>query len=307
MRKPRVLIVDDEEGMREVCQESLEDLEVEVVTEAESPRAVERLKDESFDLLITDIRMPGVDGVTLLRTARQHDPALPVLMITGFPTMETAIECLKLGAVDYVTKPFVPDDLVANVKRLLDERQLREENVLLRRQVSRDYGFDDLIGSSPPMAEVLDIIRRIAEAQVDVLITGETGTGKELVARAIHRRSRRGKEKFVPVDCGAIPEHLLESEFFGYGRARSPAPTREASACSSTRTVGPSSWTRSASFRPSSRPSCCARSRSGASVASGARPRRRSTCAWLRPRAATSTPWSRRAPLGTTSSTASTW
>jgi two-component system response regulator HydG len=217
MRKPRILVVDDEEGMREVVQDTLERLgDVDVVTEGQSGRAVELVKDESFDLLITDIRMPGIDGVSLLRTARQNDPTLPVLMITGFPTVETAVECLKLGAVDYLTKPFLPDDLLANVKRFLEERRLKEENVLLRRQVSRDYGFDDLVGASKAMETVLETIRRIADADVDVLIIGETGTGKELVARAIHQRSRRGKERFVPVDCGAIPEHLLESEFFGY-------------------------------------------------------------------------------------------
>ncbi|MCO5166282.1 MAG: sigma-54 dependent transcriptional regulator [Planctomycetes bacterium] len=218
MPRPRVLVVDDEEGMLEVCQETLERLgdDVEVVVERQSARAVERLKDESFDVMVTDIRMPGVDGVTLLRKAREQDPDLPVLMITGFPTIETAVECLRLGAVDYLTKPFLPDDLLANVKRFLQERRLADENRLLRRQVSRDYAFDDLVGTSSSMEAVFETVRRVADTDVDVLVVGETGTGKELVARAIHRRSRRGTERFVPVDCGAIPEHLLESEFFGY-------------------------------------------------------------------------------------------
>ncbi|MBX3468408.1 MAG: sigma-54-dependent Fis family transcriptional regulator [Planctomycetes bacterium] len=218
MPRPRVLVVDDEEGMLEVCQETLERLgeDVEVVVERHSARAVERLKDEAFDVMVTDIRMPGVDGVTLLRKAREHDPDLPVLMITGFPTIETAVECLRLGAVDYLTKPFLPDDLLSNVKRFLQERRLKDENRLLRRQVSRDYAFDDLVGGSPSMEAVFETVRRVADTDVDVLVVGETGTGKELVARAIHRRSRRGNERFIPVDCGAIPEHLLESEFFGY-------------------------------------------------------------------------------------------
>jgi DNA-binding NtrC family response regulator len=217
MRKSRVLVVDDEEGMREVIQETLERLgDVEVVTEAESLKAVDRLRDEPFDMMVTDIRMPVLDGVGLLRAAREQDAELPVLMITGFPTVETAVECLKLGAVDYLTKPFLPADLLSNVKRFLDERRLKEENVLLRRQVARDHAFDDLVGRSSAMETVFETTRRISGANVDVLITGETGTGKELVARAIHRRSPRAKERFVPVDCGAIPEHLLESEFFGY-------------------------------------------------------------------------------------------
>lgn len=217
MARPRVLVVDDEEGMLEVCQETLERLgDVEVVIERQSARAVERLADESFDVMVTDIRMPGIDGVNLLRKAREHDPDLPVLMITGFPTVETAVECLRLGAVDYLTKPFLPDDLLANVKRFIEERRIREENTLLRRQVSRDYAFDDLVGGSPSMEGVFETVRRVADTDVDVLVVGETGTGKELVARAIHRRSKRAKERFVPVDCGAIPEHLLESEFFGY-------------------------------------------------------------------------------------------
>ncbi|MCW5548762.1 MAG: sigma-54-dependent Fis family transcriptional regulator [Opitutaceae bacterium] len=212
-----MLVVDDEEGMLEVCQETLERLgDVEVVVERQSARAVERLKDEAFDVMVTDIRMPGIDGVTLLRRAREHDPDLPVLMITGFPTIETAVECLRLGAVDYLTKPFLPDDLLSNVKRFLQERRLKDENRLLRRQVSRDYAFDDLVGGSPSMEAVFETVRRVADTDVDVLVVGETGTGKELVARAIHRRSRRGSERFIPVDCGAIPEHLLESEFFGY-------------------------------------------------------------------------------------------
>jgi DNA-binding NtrC family response regulator len=156
--------------------------------------------------------------VELLRHARERDPALPVVMLPGSPTVDTAVASLKLGAVDYLTKPFLPDELLTNVERLLAERRLREENVLLERQVQRRFrdGFEDLVGDSEPMQRVFDVIDRVADTDVDVLIQGETGTGKELVARAIHRRSKRSSERFVPVDCGAIPENLLESEFFGY-------------------------------------------------------------------------------------------
>ena len=221
MANPRILVVDDEEGMREVCADTLARLgDVDVVTEGDPQKAAKRLEQEAFDLLLSDIRMPGMDGVALLRQAREHDPNLPVLMLTGFPTVDSAVECLKLGAVDYVTKPFIPDELLATVQRLLEERRLKEEITLLTRQVQREYGggLDDLVGTSAAMKRVFDVIDRVAETDVDVLILGETGTGKELVARALHRRSRRRVHKFVPVDCGAIPENLLESELFGYER-----------------------------------------------------------------------------------------
>ena len=218
MRAARILVVDDEAGIREVCADALTLLggKVEVISEGDPKHAAERLASESFDVMVTDIRMPGMTGVELLRAARDLDPELPVLMLTGFPSVETAVECLKLGAVDYLTKPFLPEDLVANVRRFIDERRLKEENALLRRRVAREYRFEDLIGSSDAMQRVYDVIDRVATSDVDVLIHGETGTGKELVARALHTRSRRKGKRFVAVDCGAIPENLLESEFFGH-------------------------------------------------------------------------------------------
>ena len=217
MPQPRILIVDDEEGMREVCVDTLERLgEVELVALGDPLAAAELLKTQEFDVMLSDIRMPGMDGVTLLKTAREHDPNLPVLMLTGFPTVETAVECMKLGAVDYLTKPFLPDELLTNVQRFLEERRLKEENQLLRRQVERDFGYGELLGTSAAMHKVFDVIDRIADADVDVLILGETGTGKELVARALHQRNKRREKRFVPVDCGAIPENLMESELFGY-------------------------------------------------------------------------------------------
>jgi DNA-binding NtrC family response regulator len=139
-------------------------------------------------------------------------------MITAFPSVETAVESMKLGAADYITKPFLPEELLANARRLLETKQLREENRLLERQVDRTYSFGEIVGRSPAMQEVFNTIQRIAETDVDVLILGETGTGKELVARSVHQGSRRRSHRFVPVDCGAIPEDLLESELFGHER-----------------------------------------------------------------------------------------
>lgn len=219
MSSTRVLIVDDEEGMLEVCADTLNVLpDTEIITENRSERALARLREERFDVMISDVRMPGVDGVELLKRARENDPGLAALMITAYPTVETAVETLKLGAADYIRKPFRPDDLLAAVRRLIEHRRLREENRLLQRRVERSYSFDEIIGKSVKMQKVFDTIQRVAQTDADVLILGETGTGKELVARSIHTRSRRASQRFVPVDCGAIPESLLESEFFGHER-----------------------------------------------------------------------------------------
>lgn len=219
MRKARILVVDDEPGMLEVCADTLDFLEqVEVVVEHESTRAAELLEKETFDVLLTDLRMPGLGGVELLRLGRERDPDLPALIMTAYPSVDSAVETMKLGAVDYITKPFLPDDLLRIVQRLLDERQLREENRFLQRQVERAYGFREIVGESDAMQQVYATVARIAPSDVDVLILGETGTGKELIARSIHKHSRRHAQRFVPVDCGAIPETLVESEFFGYER-----------------------------------------------------------------------------------------
>jgi DNA-binding NtrC family response regulator len=219
MPEVRVLVVDDEPGMLEVCQEILMDLpRTRVVTEQDSARAAAMVASESWELLITDLCMPGTDGLDVLRAAREHDPDLPVLMLTAYPTVETAVESMKLGAADYLTKPFLPTDLLLTVRRLLEGRRLREENRLLHRQVERGYAFGEMIGHSSAMHAVFDTIEHVAGTDVDVVITGETGTGKELVARSIHQRSPRAGARFVPVDCGAIPEDLLESELFGHER-----------------------------------------------------------------------------------------
>ncbi len=216
MPRARVLVVDDEEGMLEVCADTLARLpDATVETEQDSRRAAERIESGAYDLLITDIRMPGLDGIELLRRARQRDPGLAVLLITAYPSVETAVESLRLGASDYVTKPFVPSDLLSAVGRLLENKGLREENALLRRQADRGHDAEELIGACPAMLRVREAIDRAAQTDVDVLITGEAGTGKELVAREIHRQGRRGAGRFVSADCDAIPASQLDAEFFG--------------------------------------------------------------------------------------------
>jgi DNA-binding NtrC family response regulator len=217
--RARVLVVDDEEGMLEICRDILQKLpDAETAFESDSTRAAERLEHETFDLLVTDVRMPGIGGLDLMRAARERDPHVALLVFTAFPTVELAVEAMKLGAADFLTKPFLPEDLLRVATRLLEERRLRDENRLLARQVGREYVFDEIVGRSPLMQGVFDTIRRVAPTDADVLIVGETGTGKELVARSIHKNSRRSAGRFVPVDCGAIPEDLLESEFFGHER-----------------------------------------------------------------------------------------
>lgn len=211
----RILVVDDNELELNACADALSRVtDVPPIREARSNRAAERLRSEQFDLLVTDLRMPAVDGIDLLRIAHSHDPELPVLILTGFPSIDTAVETLKLGAADYLTKPVNQEELVFAARRVLSERRMRGEHRLLQRQVERPYAFDDIVGESVAMRNVFEAIERVAETDVDVLILGETGTGKELVARSIHKRSR--SHRFVPVDCGAIPENLLESEFFGH-------------------------------------------------------------------------------------------
>ncbi len=219
MARARILIVDDEQDMLDVCADVLGKLpDVELALEQRAELAAERLGREAFDLLVTDVRMPRVGGLDLVRLAHERDPGMPSLVFTAYPSVESAVEAMKLGASDYLAKPFLPEELLTRAGRLLDARRLEDENRLLERQLERDFGLDELVGRSPAMLTVFNAIRRVAPIEADVLILGETGTGKELVARSIHKHSRRSAGRFVPVDCGAIPEDLLESEFFGHER-----------------------------------------------------------------------------------------
>jgi DNA-binding NtrC family response regulator len=216
MKKPHILIVDPDANARRQYESALSGLDSpELAVVASADAALERLRANQVDLLIAEVGSDGL-GLDLLREARQVDPELPMIVVTAAPHLDSATASLRLGAGDYLARPLDPKTLAASAARLLGGRRLEAEYELLRRQVERPYRFDDMIGGCPAMHKVFDMIAQVAQSDVDVLVVGETGTGKELVARSIHRRSSRAAGPFVPVDCGAIPESLLESEFFGH-------------------------------------------------------------------------------------------
>jgi two-component system response regulator PilR (NtrC family) len=216
--KPRILVVDDEQSMRDFLQIFLTKEGHDVAMAPNGQKAIELLDAQPFDLVITDLKMPKVDGIAVLKKARAVDPETQVLVITAFASHETAVEAMKAGAYDYLVKPFKVDEVRHFVGNALERRRLSRENVALRQQLGERYGFDNLVGSDPRMLEVYDLIRRVADTPTNLLITGETGTGKELVARAVHANSPRAREPFVVINCGAIPGELLESELFGHKR-----------------------------------------------------------------------------------------
>ena len=219
MANSRILVVDGEQGMLEFCADTLRKLtHTEVMLESQASSAVERLTSGNIDLLIADMHPYGAESMELFKTARRLDPNLPVLIMTDSATVRTAVECMKLGVADYITKPFFPEEFLSTVRHLLESKRLREEYRTLQWQLVRAHSLDDIVGRSPAIRQVFKTIQLVSQTDVDVLIAGETGTGKELVARSIHSRSARKKNPFVAVDCGAIPENLLESELFGYER-----------------------------------------------------------------------------------------
>src|SRR5215468_10971628 len=218
MSKARVLIVDDEKSMRDLLSITLEKEGYDVETAAGGELAIEMLHREMVDAVITDLRMPKVDGLQVLRAAKESSPDIAVIVITAVASTETAVEAMKLGAYDYITKPFKLDEVNLIVRNALERKRLRDENLYLRRQLETQHRFENIIGKSNRIAEVFDIIRKIADSPSTAMITGESGTGKELVARAIHFNSFRRDKPFVSVNCGAIPEGLMESELFGHVR-----------------------------------------------------------------------------------------
>jgi two-component system response regulator PilR (NtrC family) len=213
-----VLIADDEPGVRESLAEVLRDAELDVVVAADGAAAIAALETREFAAVVTDLRMPGADGLAVLRRVREVSPQTVVLVMTAHGSVETAIEALRAGATDYILKPIIFDDLLAKVERLLEYRQLVWQTQMLRREVEDRWNFDQLIGKSAGMLEIFELIKKVAPTGSTVLVTGESGTGKEVVARTIHHLSQVASRIFLPVNCAAIPEQLLESQLFGHLR-----------------------------------------------------------------------------------------
>lgn len=214
----KILIVDDEVSMRRMLEIlfAQEGYEVQAAESAEA--AIEALNACPFDLIVSDLRMPGLSGLDLLRRLKADDSPSEVVLMTAYASTESAIEAIKLGAFDYVTKPFQVGELVNIVRHALEKKALKEENVLLKVELSQQEKFGEIVGKNPKMRQVYALIERIAPAASSVLIQGESGTGKELVARAIHARSPRASRPFVAINCGGLPETLLESELFGHAK-----------------------------------------------------------------------------------------
>jgi two-component system response regulator PilR (NtrC family) len=211
-----ILVVDDEKSILDLLSMVFKKEGYQVKTNPGTPKVYELLSDDDFDLLICDIKMPKVDGMDLLKTIKKQKPIVPVIMITAYGSVKQAVEALKFGALDYVVKPFDIEELKILVSHGLEERKLREENILLKKSFQEQSSFENMIGKSKAMREVFGLIEKVATTDSTVLITGESGTGKEMAARAIHALSRRRERPFVSINCAALPESLLESELFGH-------------------------------------------------------------------------------------------
>jgi DNA-binding NtrC family response regulator len=212
----RILIVDDEEIVIKSCLRILAGDEFQVESVQDGREALKKIEENPYDVVILDIMMPNIDGLEVLRRVKETHPNVDVIMITGLSQVGTAVQAMKLGAFDYISKPFEPDELKLVVFRALERRRLLQENFTLRSEVSSKYRFENIIGLSPQMQAVYRLIAQCAPTSSTVLITGESGTGKELIARAIHYNSLRKDKPFVAVDCNALSENLLESELFGH-------------------------------------------------------------------------------------------
>jgi len=211
-----VLLVDDDLNLRKMLAFVLTKEGYRVQEAVNGVDALKKLKDRNFDLVISDIRMPDLNGIELLKKIKSHDQDLPVIMITAYATTNDAIEAMKLGAEDYIMKPFSLDELKIIISKSLHKKHIERENVELKEKLSNKENFENIVGADPKMHKIFELIDTIAQADSTVLISGESGTGKELIARAIHSKSSRSTQKFISINCGALPENLLESELFGH-------------------------------------------------------------------------------------------
>ncbi len=218
MKNATILVVDDEEVVCQSCELLLSEQGHDVRTTQDPQAGLLMAREHPYELVLVDLKMPGLDGMSLLRTIKDLQPDTEVIVMTGFAEITSAVEAIKLGAFDYIPKPFNPDQLVIATEKALKAREMRAENRYLRRELQSRYRFETIVGSSQAMRAVYDVIEHVSTSNVTVLIQGESGTGKELVARAIHFNSPRKSRRFVAVDCGALHENLLESELFGHAK-----------------------------------------------------------------------------------------
>ena len=214
--KPRILVVDDEESIREFLEIMLRKEGYEVTCAEDGQVALDLIGKKTFDMVISDLQMPNKTGIELLRDVRDQNSEVLFMMITAFGTTETAVEAMKMGAYDYITKPFKIDEVRLNIANALKSKNLEIENRALKKELVREYSFQNFVGNSDSMHRLFDLIKRVAQAPTNILITGESGTGKEMIAKAIHYNGPLKEKPFVTINCGAIPENLMESEMFGH-------------------------------------------------------------------------------------------
>lgn len=216
MERKKILIIDDEESMRHMLSLILKKEGYEVITANGGKEALELVSSISFDFILSDIIMPEMDGLELLQALKDRKVESTIIMMSAYGTINTAVEAMKRGAYDYISKPFRPDEALMALRKAEERESLRQENIRLRQEVLREYSFGNIIGKSPRMLQIFELIKKISDYKTSVLLVGESGTGKEMVARCLHYNSPRSKAPFIAVNCGAIPETLLESELFGH-------------------------------------------------------------------------------------------
>ncbi|MDP3023928.1 MAG: sigma-54 dependent transcriptional regulator [candidate division Zixibacteria bacterium] len=216
MENAKIMVIDDEESMCRFMQIMLQKEGYDVTSTVSSKEALEDMKNKDYDLVIADLMMPEMNGLELLSRAKSIHPDINFIVMTAYASVDSAIEALKKGAFDYITKPFKVDEIKIAIKKSLTQKKIAEENVNLKRQLKKEYGLQSLIGNSPEMFQLKKLVERIADTDSTVLIRGESGTGKELVAKAIHQLSSRAGKPFVTINCATLPEALLESELFGH-------------------------------------------------------------------------------------------
>jgi len=212
----RVLVIDDDEAVRGVLESFLIDEGYEVESQPDGVAGLEAYMSGAFDIVLLDLAMPRMGGIEVLEKVKSHDPGACVIIVTAHGTIRSAVEAMRLGAYDYITKPFRIEDVAVTLKRASEFKSLSRENIELKRQLRKRFSFKMLIGDSPAMYNVFELIEKVSQSDTTVLITGESGTGKEVVAKTIHFNSHRSQKPFIPVNCGAIPHELLESELFGH-------------------------------------------------------------------------------------------